>query len=364
MKSKIAKLAAVAVITVAAVIGFNILNGTPVWAIEQTIEAFENIRTIIISGTSLYDSESIPFKCWIKLDQENNNLFNMRYECDREIVVVRGNVAFLYNPRSNRVKIVDGPTIHNLKFWYSLMELNPWVAGKILKVLQVVTGDWWETYAKDEQTGQDIVFVTCSYKPLNASFWLVVELENKLIKEGKHWNNINREGKPNIHAKSFVYNEKILDEIFDFKIPGGAKVINQKDWGEADVLFSRAEKLFHDKKQFAEAIKIYWQVYEKYPDLNIAESALMMIGICYAKMEQYEKAIEAYEKAIREYPNLKGWIEATYFYLGSAYMQTGQKDKALEAFRKCLKIGEGVLDSDTFPLKHARKYIEKLGNEN
>jgi hypothetical protein len=343
------------------VFGIIILDRSPVWAIEQTVEALERIETLTVSGVSAYGPEQIPFKCWIKFSGQNGKSLNMRYECEREVVVVRDNLAFGYSPRSNKVLIFSGPKIHqNLQVWYKVRELSPWIAGRMLEVIKLLTDDWQETYEKDPQTGSGRVIVTCSYKPLNASFWFVVDLESKLIIEGKHWFNTNREGTPNLHADSFVYNQDIPDQIFDFKIPGDAKVINQQDWEQADVLFDKAFKLFDKDKNYSEAIKIFQQVYELYPDQNIAEESLSMIGICYGAMGEHQKAIESFEKAVSEYPNLSGWVESTYFYLGRAYMETGQKGKALDAFRNCLMMGKGVREPNAFPLKHARDYIEKL----
>ncbi len=363
MKNRITKLAATAAIILIVVLGITLLDKstTPAWAIGQTVEALEKIETLTITGVSAYGPEQIPFKCWIKFSGQNGKSLNIRYECEREVVVVRDNLAFMYGPRSNEVMIFSGPKVHqNLQVWYKIRELSPWITGKMLDVLKLLTDDWQETYEKDPQTGSDRVVVTCSYKPLNASFWFVVDLESKLIIEGKHWFNTNREGPPNLHADSFVYNQEVPDQIFDFKIPGDAKVINQRDLEQADILFDKAFKLFDKDKNYSEAIKIFRQVYEFYPDQNISEESLSMIGICYGAMDDYQKAIEYFEKAVSEYPNLKGWIESTYFYLGRAYMETGQKGKALEAFKNCLIMGEGIRDPNAFPLKHARESIEKL----
>ena len=118
--------------------------------------------------------------------------------------------------------------------------------------------------------------------------------------------------------------------------------------------------MFHKDKKYAEAIELYWQVYNAYPTLSIGEEALMMIGICHDWLKQPEKAIEVFQKAIREFPDLKGWIEATWFYLGTEYRQIGQKDKALEAFENCLAVGAGVRDPERFPLKNAREAIAKI----
>jgi hypothetical protein len=60
-----------------------------------------------------------------------------------------------------------------------------------------------------------------------------------------------------------------------------------------------------------------------------------------------------------EYPHLKYQLASTYWYLGSAYLETGQKERAVEAFKSCLEVGQGLRDPDKFPMKDARKCIEK-----
>lgn len=368
MKSSITKLAAAAVIILAAVLSITIINksATPAWAIEQTVEALENIQTFVISGTDRYGDESIPFKLWFRFLDRNSNSFDLRYASDKQIVVVRDTGAWRYWRETNTVKVYENITtsgsdmMRDLQTVYKMADLNPWITARVFETLKSFADDWRETYGKDEKTGRDCVFVTCSYKPLCISFWFVCDLENKLIIEGKFWRNVDREGQPECHAINFAYNEKIPDEVFDFQIPEGATVINPQEQKEANALFDSGEKLFHQQKEYPQAIKVYQQVYEKYPELNISEEALMMIGMCYGRLGQREKAIETFEKCIREYPNLKGWIETTYFYLGCAYVDTGHKDKALEAFKTCLIMGEGIREPNAFPLKPAREYIEKL----
>ena len=88
-----------------------------------------------------------------------------------------------------------------------------------------------------------------------------------------------------------------------------------------------------------------------------------MIGICHGWLGQHDEAVEILEKATREYPHVKGWAEATWFYLGLEYRDTGQKAKALEAFENCLKMGEGTRDPEKFPLKNAREFIVSMKSE-
>lgn len=351
MKNRITKLAAAAVIIVVILIGINMLKGTPAWAIEQTIQALENVRTMVVSGTTIYNgSEYQPFKCWIKLNDKNGILL-MRVESPREIVVVQGDKVYYRRPGSNRVKIFEGHTVRNLKFWYKIMKLSPWLTGKILQTLKPLADDWQENFGKNEKTGQDCVFVKCSFKQLSSSFWFVFDIKSKLIVEGKHWSNPNYEEPVNLHADSFVYNEDIPDETFNFEIPDGAKVIYQKYVEQKDELMQKGWELFEDG-QYTNALKIYQEA-----------DNLFMVGICYDNMGEHEKAIESFKEIINQEEDFQGSLSSTYFYLGNSYMQIGQKEKAIEAFENCLHSGKGFRDTEGFPMKNAREYIEKLKNQ-
>jgi tetratricopeptide (TPR) repeat protein len=375
MKSRRRKLATTAVIIFAVVLSVTILDRatTPAWAIGQTVEALKHVNGLVMSGTAHWDTTSIPFKIWIRPSKDNKDSFDMRSECEESIYVVRGKRAWAYWPDENLVKVYDDVTtsygmMRDLQFWYDLAQLNPWITGKVLAAIKWVADDWKEVYGRDERTGRDCVFVTCSYKP-KSKFWLVCDLKTKLVVEAKYWNwsCADMEGPPACHATSFAYKEKISDEIFEFQIPEGVKVIykaqERKEIEESEALSNQAENLFHNEKKYAEALEVYQQVYDRFPKLNIAEEALMMIGLCHRLLGQHEKEIEAYQKAVSEYPNLKGLIETTYFYLGRAYMEKGQIEKALDAFEKCLAAGQGVRKPEQFPLKDAREYIAKIKTE-
>jgi tetratricopeptide (TPR) repeat protein len=353
MKSRITKLASAAVIVLAIVFctTFFDKSGTPAWGIEQTVEALEEVRTIIVSGTTVYDNgtKSLPFKCWIKLDHNNDNLF-LRVESEREFAIVQGNTVYSRKPGTNRVKIMEGASIQNLQFWYKVMEFSPWLTSKMLKLLKSIANDWQETYGKDEKTGRDSVFVECSYKQLQASFWFIFDVESKLIVEAKHWMNTNRQGPPNAHVTTFVYNQEIPDEMFEFEIPKDAEVVYDKEIREREALRQKAWKLFEDK-QYANALKIYQEA-----------DSIFMVGICYDNMGEHEKAIESFKEIINQEEDFQGSLSSTYFYLGNSYMQIGEKEKAIEAFENCLRSGQGFRDTEGFPIKNAREYIEKLKN--
>ena len=363
MKTRTAKLATAAAVLVTAgiLITFDRFINTA-WSVEQTIAAIQQVKSMQIKGTALWGPDSEPevvnFNFWILSPGENSEPLKMRFECEKRIVVVQGNVAYECRPHEKVARVKHGPGIDDLKYWYKAAELSPWLTGKMLETLRLFSDDWNQATKIDPNSGKEQIIVTCSYHPSNTSFSIVIDPKTKLMLKAKLWNNLRHEGEPDVHAQTFIYNEDITDKLFE--IPPDYTIVNEKEIEESEALFNQGEDLFHKEKKYTEAIAVYQQVYEKFPDQNIAETALMMIGVCYDWLGQPEKAIEAYQKAISEYPNRKGWSETTYFYLGHAYLDIGEKEKALDAFEKCLAVGQGVRKPEQFPLKEAREYIAKI----
>ncbi len=363
MRTKTVKLASAAAVLLAAFVLATLdRSAATAWSVEQTIAAIEQVKSMRIKGTARWGPDSEPelvnFNFWIRSPGENSEPLKMRFECEKRIIVVQGNIAYECRPHEKVARIKHGPGISDLKYWYKAAELSPWLTGEMLETLRLFSDDWNQTTQKDPNSGQEQIVVTCSYHPSNTSFLIVVDPKTKLIQTAKLWQNLKQEGEPDIDAQTFIYNKDMPDELFE--LPPGMTVVNEKEIEESKALFNRGEDLFHKEKKYAEAMAVYQQVYEKFPDLNIAETALMMIGLSHHRLGQNDKEIEAYEKAVGEYPNLKGWIESTWFYLGRAYMDIGQKEKALDAFEKCLASGQGVRKPDQFPLKDARECIAKI----
>jgi Tetratricopeptide repeat len=334
MKRRRAKFGAAAAAILLGVVFFG--QGTDkAWSVGQTIAAMKKVETLHITGQDICGGEQVDFECWVAWPGADADVLRMRYQCGCErktTVFVQGDTVYEYSPVKNKVHIMDGSEIEELQYWYEGAQLSPWLTGKMLETL-------------------------------------------KLILRAKLWKNLQWEGEPDLDAQVFTYNPEIPDNCFEFKVPEGASVIDeQTDQARSEQadqarsereaagrdLLNQAEHLFRSEKKYVEAAKIYQQVYDQYRDLNIGEHALMMVGLCHRRLGQPEKEIEAYEKTVSEYAHLKGWIEATYFYLGRAYLEQGQKDKALEAFENCLASGQGVRQPDQFPLKEARAAIAQI----
>ena len=362
MKKREVRFGAVAAVLLIALAIVALDRGTnTAWSMEQTVEAIEQIKTVYIEGTVVWpfgvEPSVVPFRFWVQPPTENSPL-KMRGEIKKHIMIARGNTVYECWSDTKTAQAQYGPAITDLKYWYKAAEVGPWMIRQLPEMIQQYAEGWQQSIDRDSNTGKERILATCTYPPSNMSFLLVVDPDTKLVESAKLWSNLQHEGEPYIGAKRFVYNEKYPDELFE--LPADMTIINQRDTEESRALFDQGENLFHKEKKYAEAIEIYWRVYITYPKLNVAEEALMMIGLCHGRLEQHDKAIEVYQKATREYPRLKGWIDATWFYLGREYMKIGQNEKAIDAFENCLKAGEGVRDPETFPLANAREFIVSL----
>ena len=346
MKSKLTKLAAAAAIIVVATLGIVLLDksATPAWAIGQTVEALKNIKSATATGKCTLHNKTFNVKLFVKADSNKPYSFNGRGESDQLICVIRDNIVYEYEIGcgeiySYNLENTEGKSFVS-KLWYDVMKNVPWIAPiapTILEAAKLVASDWEEIYKKDNQTGRNCVFVTGSYKPLSTSFMMVFDLETKLIVRAQYWTNSNREGEPALKTDNIVYNTEITDDLFDLEKTTGAQVVSMEEMEKRFILWRKGIDL-HDNKQYLEAIKIYQQIYDEYPQFIKTPEVLIMIAICYRQMAQYDKAIEYFEKVHREYSAPRYAILDSYRLLGRCYITTGQDDKAREAFQKCLDL--------------------------
>ena len=362
MKSRITKLT-VAAVVIAVLIGVNMLKGTPAWAIGQSIKALENIETAIVSG-EFTDGRTTKFTLHIKGEKGDWSSFRGFGESDEIIFMIRNKMAYQWWRGSREIysynlEDTKGKGIAS-KLWYEAIKNAPWIAPiapTMLEAAKLLASDWEEVYKKDEQTERDCVFVTGSYKPLSTSFKIVFDLETKLIVHAKYWANASREGTPGLNVENIVYNEEVSDEIFDLEQYTGAVVVNEEGMEKRLALWRKAVAL-DCKKQYTEAIKVYQQLYEEYPQFIKTPEALALIAICYREMGQYDKAIEYFEKVSREYSAPRYAILDGHRLLGCCYMTIRQNAKALEAFQKCLEL-IGQWDPEGLRWKKAKELIEK-----
>lgn len=232
MRTKTAKLSTVAAAVILLVAGLLIKGTSTAWSLEQTIAAMKKIETLHISGKDLCHGEQVSFECWVRLPSKGSDGLKMRYQCGckrKTTIVVQGGTVYRYYPVENVVTTLDGSRIEDLQFWYEGAKLSPWLTGTLIQTLRLFVDDWSQTVETDPDTGRQQILVTCSYPPSNTSFLFVVDPESRLIQRARLWKNLDRQGEPYLDAQVLTYNPEIPDEFFEFKVPPGAMVIDQKE---------------------------------------------------------------------------------------------------------------------------------------
>ena len=344
-KSKITGFAAASITIIAFLFGANILTSTPTWAIEDTAQALQNIRSVTASGELAPESEdAYDFKLYFKASPNNPYSFWVRAESDENIGVVRDNILYNYISGSSEIYSYDIEKDTGIGFptqlWYEIMKRAPLIiptAPTMLQAIKNMAGNWEEEYEKDEITKRKCVFVSGTFEPLSVSFLIVFDLETKLIVRATYWTNPDRQGTPALNITDIVYNTQIEDEMFYLEKTTGAEIINPEESQLRGYLWNYALKLGRNN-QDAEALEAYLQLYEKYPQYIKTPEALCIIARYYHDMDQYDKAIEYLEKVPRKYSFPEYAIIDAYKLLGLYNKDLGRDTEALDNFEKCLML--------------------------
>ncbi len=355
---------------VAASIGLLVIGGLwqwgtqDVWALEQVLTALEEVRSIHIQGKMLYGRDHIPmaFELWVQAPGGKDKPMRMRFECAKRIFVVEGDRAYVYWPKEDVARVEHGPDIKDFTFLYDLATYSPWFTSRLLTSLRHVFADWVQTTDIDPVSGKEVITVSCRYVPTNLAFRMTVDNDTKLVTEAKLWESPPA-GEPGVHADTFIYNEEIPPEIFT--LLECTRIIDLAAEHEAQALFDRGEQLFHEERQYKEAMAVYQRLCDTYPEQKrLVGSALMMIGMCHDWLGEHDKEMAVLEKAVafEEAANDGVAGGALYYYLGATYMQQGQNTKALDAFEKCIDACQGNRGPDQFPHKNALEQIQQLNN--
>jgi len=230
MKNPFTKLAAAATIVLAAVLSITFLNqtATPAWAIEQTIEALNNIKVIHLVGYAKYpDQPRSALEGWAmpnSTDRSVSGNFKL-IEGDHHISIAneKENVTYVYtrHPNGDVVYLTRGLN----------RVCNPFPASDLFRQFKQIGSNWIERYGKDEETGRDCVFVTFVGPSVDtASYWkFQFDLETKLPIHGGVWWSENYEGEPHFDYTAIEYGCELPEGFFDFDIPEGTQIVDCRE---------------------------------------------------------------------------------------------------------------------------------------
>lgn len=229
MKSRITKLAVAAVTIIAVVLSITFLDKsvTPVYGIEQTIEAFRDINSVYVEATIRDEkdiSSNMNISMWARRGEDGKIFFgDFRQESSYGDTIVaneRENLTYCYYPSTKKVYIYEGLTVTIGSF----LDIN------FFLYLQEEMKDVKMEYGKDEVTGKEIVSLSFKetekhQKSGSKCGVIIFDLESKLPSRIKLWDNPDFKGDPFIVWTLIVYNPKVSEDIFKFEIPEDATVI-------------------------------------------------------------------------------------------------------------------------------------------
>ncbi len=102
----------------------------------------------------------------------------------------------------------------------------------------------------------------------------------------------------------------------------------------ADDALSHAATLYYGKlNNTKQAMGIYEQLIERYPNSKIAEEAASRMGAFYMEQKQFEKAIKSYKDFIYNFPKNTN-VEAAKFNIAECYEKLGKWENAIDAYQE------------------------------
>ena len=236
MKSQVSKLATAAAIILIAALGITLLDksATPAWAIEQSIEAMEQYRAVLIEGLqserTWRENGSLdlrPYRSWAVANEDQTMVEKYRTEVDGVLILTtNGQKTWRYDPNANTVYVENRPYVAS----------DCWCGSRFLEQLKGFHDSglltrWEETYGKDPATGRQRVSLTIAWLKGRyngpRSLWLEFDKESKLLVSLKQWENADREGPATLVGEKFTYYQNLPDNLFEFEIPEDATVIRE-----------------------------------------------------------------------------------------------------------------------------------------
>jgi outer membrane lipoprotein-sorting protein len=219
MNNRIIKLATVAVVILAVVLGVSLLDrsAVPVYAIEQTIQAMRSVSSVRAYCT---DWDSSKGEVWVQIDPETGQEEYYYADIGNLLTVATPQKTFYYHKDKNLVRIrsehVLAAEVRFSKLFEDLPDLIQRLSGKL---------DYKSVF---DQTLQKQVIRVYGYIPAQKDFGEKEFIINVDSKTKLPINTETIKAAPGQGVKSvdrFEYNVPIPEGLFDFKIPEGAEVV-------------------------------------------------------------------------------------------------------------------------------------------
>jgi hypothetical protein len=194
----------------------------PAWAIEQTIAALEGFRAIYATGIASLDGKTaVQAESWARPSRDGTSSGDLRLQTESGYCVVVNearSTTHTYDPARHVVEIQGGVRLY----------CQPWVNGDYFRHMKEACEQWHEEYAQDAASGQRYVIVKARNLHDGQSYEFHFDLRTKLPIRFKVWQNPDFAGSPYFNIEKIVYNPTLPEGLFDFQIPAGATVVDER----------------------------------------------------------------------------------------------------------------------------------------
>ena len=254
MKSPITKLAAAAVIIIAAGLFLTVMQKatTPAYALEQTLEAMQDVRTLHMFGR---DWGNLEFEMWIKLNPETGipdycYMYHPQIKC---LAISTPKLSYQYNERANRVLVNSGKlfniNVAPARLFEELLQSSQMENSNIdIKIY----------HEPGPETGKNLI-VVLSESP-NETWKGFVDPETKLPVRLYCLKKNNRLGSIFKDIDRIEYNVDLPEKIFEFEIPDDAKIVNMDKEREilSDPQYGISTEGLTEQQAAEEIVTQYW----------------------------------------------------------------------------------------------------------
>ena len=303
MRSRIARLAAEAVIVIAVMLSITFLDKSvaSAYALEQTIEALKNTKTVHMFCR---DWDGKEFEMWISLNAEGYPEYCRSYWPDYEVTnISTPAVSYQYNKKMNRVSVNKG-RLYEFDVQFDRM------FEKLQKAAEE-NGNNLKIYRQADSSGGKDLIVVISEGHKDTEWKIFIDPTSKLPVE-IHCLKSNQPGQFIRDIDKIRFDEELPAGIFEFDVPEGTIVKNMDQqmqlFDDANYGIS-AEGL--TKQQAAEEIaREYWQAIINH-DLEKAKKLYPSTNTSYSAEET--------EKKYREY--FGGYSPSSFVRAGNLYVE-------------------------------------------
>lgn len=213
--SPAARLAA-AIAVVVLIVAFSIRFSTPVWALDQVVEAMKRQKAC---NLTLIDTTGVVFDMWARADSSGELSGDVTLKgSNGALIWVRDNRTYFYNPHSNVVEVDDAKTAG----------FSPWLGPDLMRLIDKAD-DARTLFGRDPGSGRDLVVKTGSMTTAigRISFSFEFDRQTKLPVAYKQWNNSRRSGAPSISVVRIVYYETLPEGFLTVTLPADATYVQK-----------------------------------------------------------------------------------------------------------------------------------------